>query len=120
MEAFVSCPSCGVAVNLDAVQPNPGKKCPVCRYPLNETALEEHTNQEAQNPSDKKDAARAAVRGQLAADVAGVQASHEAAKAAAASPASDPALASRVSSLETRVGNAEAAMAAIKPAVVTP
>jgi hypothetical protein len=91
MEALISCPNCGVAVNLDAVQPTPGKKCPVCRYPLNETALEEHTNQDAQNPANgARDAARKAVRDQLASDVAGVQASHQAAKAEVAALTAKP------------------------------
>ena len=118
MEALISCPSCGVAMNLDAVQPNPGKKCPVCNYPLNETALEEHTNQDAQNPANgPRDAARKAVRDQLAADVAGVQSAHAAAKAdvAAAAPGAMSSLSSRVASLESRTLSLEATAA--KPAV---
>lgn len=87
MKALISCPGCGVALDLDAVQPRPGKECPVCRKPLDETALESVTNHTSQNPSDPRDAARLAAKAQLKADVDAIQAEHQAAKAEVAAGA---------------------------------
>lgn len=70
--ALIGCWACGNAVDLDKVQPMPGKRCPTCKAPLDEVAIEGMHFEGADASAIKL------LRDQAKADVAKFQSEHAA------------------------------------------
>lgn len=88
MFAFVPCHACGVAIDLDSIPPMPGKRCPCCKAPLDNVALDaEHFGAGDTSPR-ADDPVRLAARAQVGLDIARMTQAHEALKVAALSASS--------------------------------